>query len=544
MKICMAQLNYRIGDLENNTSKILKAMQHGKEKHADLIIFSELSLTGYPPKDLLDYDSFIERCNEQIERLCQASKGISVIVGAPQINSNPNGKKLFNSALLIENGKIKFIQHKTLLPNYDIFNESRFFEVNKSHHCIKIGSKKVAITICEDLWNMGQKKLYEQTPMDELIKEKPDFIVNISASPYNYNQMEQRESIMTENARKYKLPLVYVNQVGGNTELLFDGGSVFINQNGEVVKRLNFFDETIETIEISNSKRDPEIKPNKNGDIKHIHKAILMGLKDYFKKLGFTQAVFGSSGGIDSAVTGALAVEVLGKENVSAVLMPSKFSSDSSIIDAQELSKNLGIKEFILPIQNVVDEFENTLQKNFSQQNRDVTEENLQARARGVLLMAMSNKFGYILLNTSNKSESAVGYTTLYGDMSGGLSVIGDVYKTQVYQMAKYINRHEEIIPQNIITKAPSAELRPNQKDTDSLPEYVKLDEILFNYIENQLGWQQIVDLGFDERLVRKVVKMVDQNVYKRFQAPPTLRISSKAFGLGRQMPIVGKYHF
>ena len=276
----------------------------------------------------------------------------------------------------------------------------------------------------------------------------------------------------------------------------------------------------------------------------HIHKAILMGLKDYFKKLGFTQAVFGSSGGIDSAVTGALAVEVLGKENVSAVLMPSKFSSDSSIIDAQELSKNLGIKEFILPIQNVVDEFENTLQKNFSQLNRDVTEENLQARARGVLLMAMSNKFGYILLNTSNKSESAVGYTTLYGDMSGGLSVIGDVYKTQVYQMAKYINRHEEIIPKNIITKAPSAELRPNQKDTDSLPEYVKLDEILFNYIENQLGWQQIVDLGFDERLVRKVVKMVDQNVYKRFQAPPTLRISSKAFGLGRQMPIVGKYHF
>ena len=544
MKICMAQLNYTIGDVESNAKKMLNAIDKAKASQAEVIVFSELSLTGYPPKDLLDYDSFIDHCEKVKKLLIKASRGIAIVFGAPHPNINSNGKKLYNSAFVAIEGKLEYVIHKTLLPNYDIFNESRFFEENKSFSCIYISGKKIALTICEDLWNIGTKKIYRQTPMDQLAKENPDFILNISASPYNYNQMEERETIMKENAKKYNLPLIYVNQVGAQTDIIFDGGSLFVSKKGEVLKRFDFFEESLEIIETNHQKSEQKILSKKNGDISHIYQALLLGLKDYFQKLNFKKAIFGSSGGIDSAVTAALAAEVLGKENLSAVLMPSKFSSKSSLIDAQQLTKNLGIDQYILPIQETVNTFEKTLEDTFKGLARDVTEENLQARTRGVLLMAMSNKFDYILLNTSNKSESAVGYTTLYGDMSGGLSVIGDLYKTQVYELAHYLNRDKEIIPKNILQKEPSAELKPNQKDTDSLPDYHLLDKILFNYIERQKGWEQIVEMGFDKSLVRRVIQMVDHNVYKRFQAPPTLRISAKAFGIGRQMPIVGKYWF
>lgn len=544
MKVCMAQLNYRIGDVESNAKKMLKAIDNAKASQAELIVFSELSLTGYPPKDLLDYDSFIDHCAKLKEQLIQASRGIAIVFGAPHPNTSNKGKKLYNSALVAIEGKLEYVVNKTLLPNYDIFNESRFFEENRSFSCIDISGKKVALTICEDLWNIRSQKIYRQTPMDELAKENPDFILNISASPYNYNQMEERETIMKENAKKYNLPLIYVNQVGAQTDIIFDGGSLFLNKKGEVIHRCNFFEESLEIIETNHQKTEQKILSKKNGDISHIYQALLLGLKDYFEKLNFKKAIFGSSGGIDSAVTAALAAKVLGKKNISAVLMPSKFSSKSSLTDAHQLTKNLGIHQFILPIQETVNTFEKTLEDTFNGLPRDATEENLQARTRGVLLMAMSNKFGYILLNTSNKSESAVGYTTLYGDMSGGLSVIGDLYKTQVYELAHYLNRDEEIIPKNILQKEPSAELKPNQKDTDSLPDYNVLDKILFNYIERQKGLEQIVEMGFDKSLVHRVIQMVDHNVYKRFQAPPTLRISSKAFGVGRQMPIVGKYRF
>jgi len=544
MKICMAQLNYRIGDVESNAKKMLKAIDKAKASQAELIVFSELSLTGYPPKDLLDYDSFIDHCEKLKEQLIQASRGIAIVFGAPHPNTSNKGKKLYNSALVATEGKLEYVVNKTLLPNYDIFNESRFFEENRSFSCIYISGRKVALTICEDLWNIGSQKIYRQTPMDELAKENPDFILNISASPYNYNQMEERETIMKENAKKYNLPVIYVNQVGAQTDIIFDGGSLFLNKKGEVLQRCDFFKESLEIIETKHQKPEQKILSKKNGDISQIYQALLLGLKDYFEKLNFKKAIFGSSGGIDSAVTAALATKVLGKENISAVLMPSKFSSKSSLTDAHQLTKNLGIHQYILPIQETVNTFERTLEDTFNGLQRDVTEENLQARTRGVLLMAMSNKFGYILLNTSNKSESAVGYTTLYGDMSGGLSVIGDLYKTQVYELAHYLNRDEEIIPKNILQKEPSAELKPNQKDTDSLPDYNLLDKILFHYIEGQKGWEQIVEMGFEKSLVRRVIQMVDHNVYKRFQAPPTLRISSKAFGVGRQMPIVGKYRF
>ena len=544
MKIAISQLNYKIGDIDGNTAKILDAISKAKNENADLVIFSELAVCGYPPKDLLDYPNFIDRCEFAINLIGENSVDIGVIVGAPSWSKLDRGKKLYNSAFFYENKKLLKRIDKTLLPTYDVFDEYRYFESNKIFECVSFRGEKLAITICEDLWNIDDQKMYKLIPMDELQKDNPTLMINLSGSPYSYNHVEKRRNRMQQNAKIYSLPLCYVNQVGGNTDILFDGGSMFINKNGDIVEECTFYHEDFKLIEWSSG----SVYPDKHQDyydydISLIHDALLMGIRDYFGKMGFNKAVIGSSGGIDSAVVHALAARALGGENVRAIMMPSKYSSEGSVNDAVALAKNLNSPYRIISIEQTVKSLNMTLEEEFEGLEEDVTEENIQARSRGVILMAISNKFGYIVLNTSNKSESAVGYSTLYGDMCGGLSVIGDLYKEQVYELARFMNRSSPVIPQEIIDKEPSAELRPNQKDSDSLPAYSVLDKILFHYIEEQKGWREIVKLGIEEDLVRRIIRLVDKNEYKRFQASPTLRISHKAFGIGRQMPIVARYN-
>ena len=546
MKIAIAQLNYHIGNFDLNTKKIIDCIQKSKAEGADLVVFSELSVTGYYPHDLLERKEFIEQSYEAVTQISKHSIGIAVIVGAPSINPESRGKKLFNSAFFMSDGAIQQIVNKSLLPTYDIFDEYRHFEPNKKFSCFDYKGKKLAITICEDLWDeqetqneFGREKLYQLSPLKELSTLNPDLVINLSASPFSYNQENSRKNILVKNAQKYQLPILYVNQVGAQTELVFDGGSFFLNKNGDIQEELNYFEEDFRIIDTEVSTQN--LQP-KTEYIEKIYQALILGIRDYFGKMGFRKATLGLSGGIDSALVLVLAVEALGKENVRVLLMPSQYSSDHSINDALQLAKNLEIQYEIIPIQPMVDQFEQSLSGVFAQLSNDITEENIQARTRGILLMAISNKFGNILLNTTNKSECAVGYGTLYGDMNGGLSVLGDVYKTDIFKMARWINRELEIIPENTILKPPSAELRPDQKDSDSLPDYDTLDQILFNYIELNLSPAEIIARGFDESTVLRTVKMVNTNEYKRFQAPPILRISSKAFGFGRRMPLVAKY--
>lgn len=555
MKIALAQLNFHTGNFEANTAKICAAIEQAKNNSAELIIFSELAVCGYPPRDFLEFDDFINQCNESINVIARHCDNIAAIVGAPTVNSNPEGKRLYNSAYVLFEKKVMAVRHKTLLPTYDIFDEYRYFEPNKIFEPVNYKNHKIALTICEDLWNLDNK-LYTTNPMDELIKHKPDFIVNISASPFSYLHDKERKSVYKNNCLKYRLPLFYVNLVGAQTELLFDGGSFVITPKGELLGELIFFEEDIKYFDLqditSSSNNKFSYKEHKETNLnkadfstinyKVVHDAIVMGIKDYFKKLGFKQAILGLSGGIDSAVTLALAVNALGKDNVKAILLPSEFTSENSVSDAQTLASRLEVKYETYSIQKVYEEFKRTLEKDLLTKSITITEENIQARCRGVILMALSNKYGYILLNTSNKSEIAVGYGTLYGDMCGGLAVLGDVYKTQIYGLVKYINKNKEIIPQSVVLKPPTAELRPNQKDSDSLPEYEILDKILFQYIELRKGPREIIEMGFEEQLVKKVLKLVNTNEYKRHQTPPILRISGKAFGMGRRMPIVAKY--
>lgn len=544
MEIALSQLNYVIGDIEGNTEKIIDDITKAQNAKVDLIVFSELAICGYPPKDLLDYPSFISRCEEALEQIREASKDIGVLVGGPAWSNLTRGKKLFNSAYFFSDQKLLRRVDKTLLPTYDIFDEYRYFEPSEVFECVDFKGEKVAVTICEDLWNVDEEKLYKVTPMDELIKQNPTVMINLSGSPYSYNHVEGRRSRMQLNARTYGLPLFYVNQVGGNTDILFDGGSMFINRKGEIVEECEFYKEDFKIISWNSSQTYVDNHQDYSDyDIGLIHDALVMGVRDYFGKIGFKRAVLGSSGGIDSAVVHAIAVEALGAENVKAITMPSKYSSTGSVDDAKKLAENLGSPFSIIPIKEPFEAFNTILKDEFEGTQPNVTEENLQARSRGIILMAYSNKFGDIVLNTSNKSESAVGYSTLYGDMCGGLSVIGDLYKEQVYELARFVNRYGEVIPYEIINKEPSAELRPDQKDSDSLPPYPLLDKILFHYIEERKGWREISAMGIDEALVRKIVRMVDRNEYKRFQASPTLRISHKAFGFGRRMPIVAKYN-
>lgn len=563
MKIALAQQNYHIGNFESNTEKIIQAIQKAKTEGAELVVFSELCVCGYTPKDFLNFEDFIQACDQAVEKIKKHTEDIGVIIGTPIKNNLPEGKDLLNAAHLIFNKKIIGTVHKTLLPNYDVFDEYRYFEPASSWQVIPFKNEKLAITICEDIWNMGDNPLYNITPMEKLIQQAPSLMINLSASPYNYAQDEVRKSIVKAHTLKYQIPFVYCNAVGAQTELIFDGGSLVYDEKGFLQYEGKYFEEDfilIDTHHLSNQNIQTDndtvfyssidVSKNQNiitylsnqKNIAEIHDALILGIKDYFKKMGFTKAILGSSGGIDSAVTIALAVKALGKENVLAVLMPSQYSTDHSVSDAELLSKNLVNPYHIVPIKNVFDTFLQELSPIFKDAPFNVAEENIQSRSRGNLLMAIANKFGYILLNTSNKSELATGYGTLYGDMAGGISVLGDVYKTQVYALANYINKDKEMIPNHIITKPPSAELRPNQKDSDSLPEYDVLDTILYEYIERNLSPEDIISKGFDEILVRKTLRMVNMNEYKRNQFCPILRVSTKAFGTGRRMPIVGKY--
>jgi NAD+ synthase (glutamine-hydrolysing) len=550
MKITVAQLNYHIGNFERNKELICNAINKAKTEGSDLIIFSELCISGYPPLDLLDRPDFIEKCNLTVSLIAKECTGITAIVGSPTVNKKPEGKKLFNSALVLSEGRIIFSVNKALLPTYDIFDEYRYFEPGKQFSVFPFKGLKLAVTICEDLWDeqpfdneFEKSRLYTVSPMEELAKQNPDMIINIAASPFSYSKTEIKENIFKLKAINYKIPVISVNQTGANTELIFDGASVIVNNNGEIIRQLPFFEEAVETFlsdtVISSTPFRQQTKPD---SINLIHKALVTGIHDYFVKTGLKSSILGLSGGIDSAVCLCLAVEALGNKNVRALLMPSRYSSDHSVNDAVALARNLNVRYDVINIENPFSAFEKELLLLFKGKDKDVTEENIQARVRAILLMAVSNKFGCILLNTSNKSEAAVGYGTLYGDMAGGLSVIGDVYKTDVYRLARFINRNGEVIPENTIIKLPSAELKPGQFDSDSLPDYNILDAILYQYIELQKPAERIISEGADRDTVYRVIQMINFNEYKRYQAPPVLRISSKAFGAGRRMPLAACY--
>lgn len=540
MKIALAQINYLIGDFEGNKQKIIEHIIRARQQGADLVVFAELSVSGYPPRDFLEFEDFVRRCNTAVEAIAANTSGIAAIVGVPTFNPQDRGKALRNSAAFIHDGKVEMMIHKALLPNYDIFDEYRYFEPARVFQAVEYNGKRIALTICEDIWDVDGDNQYVVSPMDELQIYKPDIMINIAASPFNYNQPAIRKRVLRANVKKYNIPLVYVNHVGAQTELLFDGNSQVLSADGKTQLELKYFEEDFGIADLNDDKATAQLPlPDK---IPAIEDALVMGVKNYFGKLGLKQAILGLSGGIDSAVTVVIAAKALGAENVWGVLLPSKFSSDHSVNDALELAKNLGIKHDTIAVKDVVESFEHTLQQQFKDLPFGIAEENIQARARGVILMALSNKFGHILLNTSNKSEAAVGYGTLYGDMNGGLSVLGDVYKTDVFALARHMNRKGEVIPENIITKPPSAELRPDQKDSDSLPDYETLDAILTLYIEERKGPQEIVAKGYDEALVHKTLRMVNFTEYKRHQTPPILRVSPKAFGMGRRMPIVAKY--
>lgn len=558
MKLFLAQQNYHIGNFGYNVEKIIEAINRAKAAGGDLILFSELSVCGYPPRDFLEFEDFIEQCDAAIEQIRIHADSIAVVVGAPVRNKQGKGKSLHNAAYFLYEQSVKAVVHKTCLPTYDVFDENRYFEPAYEWHLVNFKGKKIAITICEDIWNLGAHPLYRVCPMDQLIPQQPDLMLNLSASPFDYTHVEDRKAIVKLNVQKYGIPMLYCNAVGSQTEIVFDGGSLIFDAKGNMIKQLPLFQEALQEVEWKADGSfdapidtpaallpDEELNPpalQSQLCIEAIHDAIILGIQDYFKKMGFTKAVVGSSGGIDSAVTLALACRALGAENVRAILMPSPYSSEHSVSDAVALSQNLGNPYDILPIEQVYDAFLQKLQPVFNDLPFGLAEENIQSRTRGNLLMAIANKFGYILLNTSNKSELATGYGTLYGDMAGGLGVLGDCYKLQVYALAKYINQPSVVIPENIITKAPSAELRPGQKDTDSLPPYEVLDPLLYQYIERRQGPADIKAQGFDAQLVDRVLRMVNINEYKRNQFCPIIRVSPKAFGVGRRMPIVGKY--
>jgi NAD+ synthase (glutamine-hydrolysing) len=547
MKIALAQLNYTIGAFDDNTRDIIRHIHRARHENAALVVFSELAVCGYPPLDLLEHKQFIEKCDRQIRQIAAECRGIAAIVGSPSVNSGLQGKNLFNSAYFLADGGVQKVVNKTLLPTYDIFDEYRYFEQNREFSLIRYGGLNIGVTICEDLWyrqpiltDFGKERLYSVCPMDMLATQGPDIIINIAASPFSYLQGKIKTALLTENASHYKVPIFYVNQVGAQTELIFDGGSMVVGPQGSI-SRMKLFAEDFRVFETEGLEHQNTTEFF-DDEVELIHDALVLGIRDYFGKMGFRSAILGLSGGIDSAVTLVLATRALGSENMRVLLMPSQYSSEHSVTDAVRLAENLGVRYDVIDIREIFGKYELALGEVFKGHSPDLTEENIQARIRGNLLMAFSNKFGSILLNTSNKSEAAVGYGTLYGDMSGGISVLGDVYKTDVYRLAAFINRHGEIIPHHSITKPPSAELRPDQKDSDSLPDYEILDKVLYNYIELKKSGSEMIQNGIDSQVVKKVLRLVNQNEYKRYQAPPILRISTKAFGAGRRMPLVARY--
>jgi len=545
MKIGLAQINTIVGDLSGNRRLILDAYQSLVAQGAELIVFPELAICGYPPRDLLFKTQFINDVEKAMINIAEQIGSVPALIGFVERNPSEKGRIAFNSAAFCLNGKIASTARKSLLPTYDVFDEDRYFESNKKPNVIEYQGKRIAVTICEDIWTgpeIQTSKHYEVAPLDALEKEPIDLMVNLSASPWHYGKGTLRlEHVVSEAAKRLNAPVIYCNSVGGNDELLFDGHSVVVKADGTLQAALKGFQSVLRIVDLDSE--ETELDPSyHDSDMAQIEDALVMGLRDYAHKTGFKKAVLGLSGGIDSALTAALAAKALGKENVIGISLPSSISSQHSKDDAKDLAENLGIRYETLPIADVVAAGENTLGGIFSGMKADVTEENIQARARGLLLMAISNKFGALLLTTGNKSELAVGYCTLYGDMCGGLAAISDLPKTKVFDLCKWMNRDEEVIPWNTITKPPSAELRPDQKDEDSLPPYDILDSILERYVELGQSRKEIISAGFDETTVMEMTRKVDLNEYKRKQAAPGLKITPLAFGVGRRIPIVQKY--
>ncbi|MDX1640871.1 MAG: NAD+ synthase [Balneolaceae bacterium] len=554
MQIRIEQLNPIVGDLTGNSSKILESLKQAESDGIDLLILPEMVLIGYPAQDILENKAFQRSAYRHNETIIQSTKKTALLFGSITKNEGV-GRQMFNTALLARGGTLLDEVHKTLLPTYDVFDDLRYFEPNDTFTCMELDSVKLGVTICEDIWyneNEVQYHTYETDPAKLLKEDGAQIIINISASPFTKTKHENRKQMLQNHAKKLNLPVLYSNQVGAQTEVLFDGESMAVNADAEIVASLKAFSEGRFDIEwkadqnkiISDINNEKYTYPNKGPE--RMFEALKMGVYDYVHKLGITDtAILGLSGGIDSALVCAIVTEALGVKNVKALNMPSTFSSEGSVSDSEKLAGNLGIELMDVSIQSIFEEFNEQLNPIFEGTDFGVAEENLQSRIRGVLLMACANKFGYFLMATGNKSEYAVGYSTLYGDMNGALVVIGDLYKTQVYEMARWLNDHyyqKEVIPEATITKPPSAELRPDQKDTDTLPEYDVLDDILYRYIELQEGAQYIIDDGYDEQTVKKVIRMVEANEFKRYQAAPILKISSKAFGIGRRWPIVQKW--
>jgi len=548
VKVALLQLNYTVGDLSGNAERIRASVEAAAAKGAELAITSELALLGYPPRDLLLYPALVERAGQVLQQLADRLRdSIPVVVGSVQPNPLPEGRPLYNAAAWLEGGQIRHWFQKSLLPTYDVFDEDRYFEPGSQPQPVQYGGYRLGFTICEDIWNdrdFWQHRRYHRDPVDEMARCGADLLINLSASPFSLGKQKLRVEMLGSLARKHALPILYVNQVGGNDDLIFDGASCALDCRGRLVAQAAAFApdrlivdvETLihpldESLEVQGSRwpAEPEAE---------LYEALVLGTRDYVSKCGFREVLLGLSGGIDSAVTAVIAADALGPERVLGVLMPSPYSSPGSLTDAYQLAQNLGIPTLKLPIQSIMESYQNLLAEPFAGLPPDITEENLQSRIRGTLLMALSNKFGRLLLTTGNKSELAVGYCTIYGDMSGGLAVISDVPKTWVYRLARWINRHQERIPLPILTKPPSAELRPGQKDSDSLPPYDLLDAILQRHIEQHQSAAELVAQGFEPDTVQQVLRLVQNAEFKRHQAPPGLRVTDRAFGTGWRMPI------
>ena len=546
MKIALGQINPTVGDFTGNASRIVDFSQRARSAGADLIIFPELSVCGYPARDMVERPAFILRNREMVEHIAERTRGIAVICGFVTPAPEATGKSVLNSAALLKNGGIQFLQSKMLLPTYDVFDEQRNFAPARKQEVLKFGERQLALTICEDAWNdqrFWHKRLYNVDPVEELVHGGADLILNISASPFHLGKIKIREQMLAAIAQHHHMPVILVNQVGGNDSVIFDGSSMVLSPQGEIVARARSFAEDLVLFDLEAMRGDMHEQPERREE--QALAALVLGTRDYVHKCGFQKAVIGLSGGIDSAMVAVIAVEALGKENVTGMGMPSAYSSPGSLDDARQLASNLGIRFEVLPISTLFDDLRRSLKPVFDGRPEDLTEENMQSRIRGNLLMAFANKFNCLVLTTGNKSELAVGYSTLYGDMAGAMSVISDVPKTFVYQLADFVNQRagRDVIPRPTIEKPPSAELRPGQKDTDSLPSYEVLDCILEDYVEDLKTVKQIsAERHLDKELVLRVVRMIERSEFKRQQAPLGLKITEKAFGVGRRFPIAAKY--
>ena len=542
MKIALAQINTTVGDFEGNLDLLKKAYQSAVESGAELVVAPELAITGYPPRDLLLKSGFIEGNLAALESLAEGIGKVGLIVGHVARNESQTGRPMLNVVSLLQEGKVVATRAKSLLPTYDVFDEDRYFEPAADNRPVEYNGRSLGLTICEDVWNddaFWKDRRYEANPVESLVEQGAQIIINVSASPWSLGKERMRRDMLSSLAAKISRPVVYCNAVGGNDELVFDGGSLVLSEAGKVLGSGSHFAEDLVVVDLDSEADSLPVQPD---DMELLHDALVMGVRDYLGKCGFTSAVIGLSGGIDSAVTAAIAVKALGAENVRGISMPSQYSSAGSLDDSKALADNLGITYDVIPIRDGFELMKEGLEPVFEGRPEDVTEENMQARLRGLILMAASNKFGSLVLTTGNKSELAVGYCTLYGDMCGGLAVISDVPKTMVYDLARWMNRENEVIPPATIEKPPSAELRPDQKDEDSLPAYEVLDAILERYVVENESINQIVEAGFDEQIVRRMARLIDLNEYKRRQAAPGLKVTSKAFGVGRRIPVAQRY--